>query len=48
MGVGDFTKIPNGTGGLEDRLSLLWTYGVDGRITPNEFVAITLPTLQRF
>ena len=42
MGVGDFTKIPNGTGGLEDRLSLLWTYGVGcGRITPNEFVAIT-------
>ena len=42
MGVGDFTKIPNGTGGLEDRLSLLWTFGVGtGRITPNEFVAIT-------
>jgi dihydropyrimidinase len=42
MGFGDFTKIPNGTGGLEDRLSLLWTYGVStGRITANEFVAIT-------
>lgn len=42
MGVGDFTKIPNGTGGLEDRLSLLWTYGVEkGRLTPNEFVAVT-------
>ncbi len=41
-GRGDFTKIPNGTGGLEDRLSLLWTFGVEtGRITPNEFVALT-------
>ena len=41
-GVGDFTKIPNGTGGLEDRLSVLWTYGVTtGRLTMNEFVAVT-------
>ncbi|MAZ17240.1 MAG: dihydropyrimidinase [Ahrensia sp.] len=41
-GVGDFTKIPNGTGGLEDRLPMLWTYGVStGRLTPNEFVAVT-------
>ncbi len=42
LGRGDFTKIPNGTGGLEDRLSLLWTHGVaTGRITMNEFVAVT-------
>ncbi len=42
FGVGDFTKIPNGTGGLEDRLPVLWTYGVNtGRLTPNEFVAVT-------
>ncbi|MEO0989589.1 MAG: amidohydrolase family protein, partial [Pseudomonadota bacterium] len=41
-GVGDFTKIPNGTGGLEDRLPMLWTYGVaTGRITKEEFVAVT-------
>ncbi|WP_417307774.1 dihydropyrimidinase [Devosia sp.] len=41
-GIGDFSKIPNGTGGLEDRLSLLWTYGVKtGRLTMNEFVAVT-------
>ncbi|PWE51341.1 dihydropyrimidinase [Thioclava sp. NG1] len=41
-GVGDFTKIPNGTGGLEDRMPMLWTYGVEtGRITMNEFVAVT-------
>ncbi|MGR3249414.1 MAG: dihydropyrimidinase [Paracoccus sp. (in: a-proteobacteria)] len=41
-GVGDFTKIPNGTGGLEDRMPMLWTHGVGtGRLTPNEFVAVT-------
>lgn len=41
-GVGDFTKIPNGTGGLEDRMPMLWTHGVGtGRLTPNEFVAAT-------
>ncbi|MFZ5964303.1 dihydropyrimidinase [Thalassococcus sp. BH17M4-6] len=42
FGVGDFTKIPNGTGGLEDRIPMLWTYGVGtGRLTPQEFVAVT-------
>ena len=42
MGVGDFTRIPNGTGGLEDRLPVLWTHGVrTGRLTMNEFVAVT-------
>jgi len=41
-GVGDFSQIPNGTGGLEDRLPMLWTHGVEtGRLTPNEFVAVT-------
>lgn len=41
-GVGDFTKIPNGTGGLEDRMPMLWSYGVNtGRLTMNEFVAVT-------
>jgi len=42
MGIGNFTQIPNGTGGLEDRMSLLWTHGVaTGRLTMNEFVALT-------
>ncbi|MBZ9965231.1 dihydropyrimidinase [Mesorhizobium sp. BR1-1-2] len=42
FGVGDFTKIPNGTGGLEDRMPVLWTRGVNtGRLTMNEFVAVT-------
>ena len=41
-GSGDFTKIPNGTGGLEDRMSVVWTHGVEtGRLTPEEFVAVT-------
>lgn len=42
FGVNDFSKIPNGTGGLEDRMPMLWTHGVEtGRLTPNEFVAVT-------
>ncbi|MDI9408915.1 MAG: dihydropyrimidinase [Candidatus Pacebacteria bacterium] len=42
MGRHDFTRIPNGTGGLEDRMPLLWTHGVNsGRLTMNEFVAVT-------
>ena len=41
-GLGNFTKIPNGTGGLEDRMPMLWTHGVNtGRLTMNEFVAVT-------
>ena len=42
MGRDDFTKIPNGVPGVGDRLPVLWTYGVQaGRITPNQFVALT-------
>ncbi len=38
----DFRKIPNGTGGIEDRMSVLWEHGVNtGRLTPSEFVAVT-------
>jgi dihydropyrimidinase len=41
-GRDDFTKIPNGTGGIEDRMHVLWTHGVrTGRLTENEFVAAT-------
>lgn len=41
-GKGDFTKIPNGTAGIEDRMSVLWHYGVGrGRLTPSEFVRVT-------
>lgn len=42
MGKNDFRKIPNGTGGVEDRMHVLWTNGVStGKLTENEFVAIT-------
>jgi len=42
LGKDDFTKIPNGLPGVGDRLPVLWTYGVrSGRITPNQFVALT-------
>jgi dihydropyrimidinase len=41
-GRDDFTKIPNGTGGVEDRMHVLWHHGVGaGRLTENEFVAVT-------
>lgn len=41
-GRDDFTKIPNGTAGVEDRLAILWDEGVNkGRLTPSEFVAVT-------
>jgi dihydropyrimidinase len=41
-GIGNFAKIPNGTGGLEDRMPMLWTRGVNtGRLTMNEFVSVT-------
>jgi dihydropyrimidinase len=40
LGKDDFTKIPNGLPGIEDRLPILWTCGVrTGRITANQFVA---------
>ncbi len=41
-GLNDFRQIPNGTGGVEDRLSVLWHHGVrTGKLTPSEFVAVT-------
>ncbi|MDD0810838.1 dihydropyrimidinase [Curvibacter sp. RS43] len=41
-GQGDFSKIPNGAGGVEERLAVIWDEGVNtGRLTPSEFVAIT-------
>lgn len=42
LGRDDFTKTPNGLPGIEDRLPVLWTYGVRaGKLTPNQFVALT-------
>ncbi|CAH1105718.1 unnamed protein product [Psylliodes chrysocephalus] len=42
MGKNNFTKIPNGVNGLEDRMSVVWEKGVQtGIISPSRFVAIT-------
>ncbi|WP_106477382.1 dihydropyrimidinase [Phytohalomonas tamaricis] len=42
MGRDDFTKIPNGTAGVEDRMALLWDAGVNaGKLSMQEFVAVT-------
>ncbi len=41
MGLGDFAKIPDGTRGLEDRMSVLWTEGVSqGHLTVNRTCCI--------
>jgi dihydropyrimidinase len=48
LGINDFRMIPNGTGGVEDRLPVLWTYGVNtGRLTKEEFVAVTSANIAR-
>jgi dihydropyrimidinase len=40
-GKGDFTKIPNGAAGIQDRLALMYTYGVlTGKITLEQFVDV--------
>ncbi|HLF27163.1 MAG TPA: dihydropyrimidinase [Anaerolineae bacterium] len=42
LGRGDFTKLPNGVPGLQDRLPILWNEGVNtGRLSPNRFVELT-------
>jgi dihydropyrimidinase len=41
LGKGDFRKIPNGGPGIENRLQILWHFGVNqGRITPERFVEL--------
>ncbi|WP_263380055.1 dihydropyrimidinase [Granulicella paludicola] len=41
LGRGDFRKIPNGGPGVENRLQILWHFGVNvGRITPERFVEL--------
>jgi len=42
MGQDDFSKIPNGTAGIEERMAVLWDEGVNsGRLSMHEFVALT-------
>ncbi len=41
-GKDDFTKIPNGCGGVEERMAVVWDAGVNtGKLTPMEFVKVT-------
>ena len=45
LGQGDFSKIPNGMPGVENRMQLLYNGGVaEGRINLNRFVEITATT----
>jgi len=42
IGADDFTRIPNGCGGVEERMAIVWDAGVNtGRLTPSEFVKVT-------
>mgnify|MGYP001571790873 CR=1 FL=1 len=42
LGRDDFTKIPNGAPGIQDRMPILWTHGVGtGRLTVNQLVELT-------
>lgn len=42
VGLNDFTKIPNGINGVEDRMSIVWEKGVEsGLIDAMKFVSIT-------
>ncbi|WP_077328763.1 dihydropyrimidinase [Virgibacillus siamensis] len=45
MGIDDFTNIPNGAPGVENRLGVLWTYGVNtGKISRQRFVDLFATT----
>jgi dihydropyrimidinase len=45
MGIDNFAKIPNGAPGIEHRLELMYSEGVDqGRISLNKFVEVTSTT----
>lgn len=42
LGLKDFSKIPNGVNGVEDRMSVVWEKGVHaGLIDAQRFVAVT-------
>jgi dihydropyrimidinase len=48
LGKDDFTKIPNGGPGIENRLQLIYHYGVNaGKLSMNRFVEITSTTPAR-
>lgn len=47
LGIGDFTKIPNGIGSVEHRMDLLYQGVVDGKISLERWVEITATTPAR-
>ncbi|HET8601702.1 MAG TPA: dihydropyrimidinase [Segeticoccus sp.] len=47
LGIGDFSKIPNGIGSVEHRLDLLYQGVVDGRITLEKWVELCSTTPAR-
>ncbi len=47
LGVGDFSKIPNGIGGVEHRMDLLYQGVVDGRISLSRWIDLCCTTPAR-
>ena len=47
MGIGDFSKIPNGIGSVEHRMDLLYQGVVDGNISLERWVEVTSTTPAR-
>ena len=47
LGLGDFSKIPNGIGSIEHRMDLIYQGVVDGQITLERWVEITATTPAR-
>jgi dihydropyrimidinase len=49
LGRDDFSKIPNGGPGIEDRLHMLYTFGVStGRLTMNRLVELTSTNVAKY
>ncbi len=45
----EFQNVPNGGPGIENRLHMLWTYGVAmGRLTPSRFVELTSTNVAKY
>lgn len=47
LGIGDFSKIPNGIGGVEHRMDLMYQGVVDGKITLERWVDVCATTPAR-